>query len=480
MILNLKKLSKNPGRKKMLKFLSVMLLILLLSSCSYMVCSDECILIKSQCSVNGETYWVDATNTKGPWDGSKEYPFKTIQDAIDKAGEDVGKDTIMVKDGIYNENLYVYTPVYILANFTTKKPIINTSANVGIFISADNVNISSFVINSMNDNTAIQIISDINGIENNIFQKYNREREGIGIQLIDARDSKVIDNQFLSYQKAIELGGDSIVTISNNNYQNIIYDVYHAAYIYRESETFYGKISDALTSEKLQLGDVVQVKCGTYYEKVDITENNITLNGEKREETIIDGENKGDVIYLGYQEYVTIQGFTIKNCGNHKSNAGISVANCKFCNICNNILEDNIKRSIYLDWSDHIAIFSNIINKNNIGIYLLESDHNLITLNKINENNGNGVVSVSSEDCYFMWNDITGNGDKSIIFYEDTFNIIPQMNFIRFNNLEDCYTFKNFNLWLNNWWGEKKSYHKIPGFLPQYDLWPADREYLIP
>jgi len=48
------------------------------------------------------TYYVDQQNTTGPWEGTKNAPFRTIQEGLDAAE---GFDRVSVKGGYYNENL---------------------------------------------------------------------------------------------------------------------------------------------------------------------------------------------------------------------------------------------------------------------------------------------------------------------------------------------------------------------------------------
>jgi hypothetical protein len=56
-----------------------------------------------QCSKPDNIY-VDKNNTSGPWDGTQEHPYQTIQDGLDAAreGED---DVVLVKSGQYSENV---------------------------------------------------------------------------------------------------------------------------------------------------------------------------------------------------------------------------------------------------------------------------------------------------------------------------------------------------------------------------------------
>ena len=71
--------------------------------------------------------------------------------------------------------------------------------------------------------------------------------------------------------------------------------------------------------------------------------------GENKENTIIDAEGEGSVIYLNAyyvanEQYIKISGFTIKNNGNNWLNhdSGIELDDCYFVNIHNNIFYDNI------------------------------------------------------------------------------------------------------------------------------------------
>ena len=65
---------------------------------------------------------------------------------------------------------------------------------------------------------------------------------------------------------------------------------------------------------KASSGDTVNVAAGTYYEHVTI-DKSLTLQGEDRETTTIDGSGTGDVIYVP-ANYVTISGFTVTNGDN--------------------------------------------------------------------------------------------------------------------------------------------------------------------
>ena len=58
-------------------------------------------------------------------------------------------------------------------------------------------------------------------------------------------------------------------------------------------------------------GDTVYVRIGTYYEHVTIGKQ-LTLEGEDRDATIIDGGGSGNVVYAS-ADYVTVDGLTVAN-----------------------------------------------------------------------------------------------------------------------------------------------------------------------
>jgi nitrous oxidase accessory protein len=76
-----------------------------------------------------------------------------------------------------------------------------------------------------------------------------------------------------------------------------------------------GSIQAAIDSATA--GDTVYVKSGTYYEHV-ILNKPITLQGEDKSTTIIDGGGAGTVVYANGISNLVISDFTVKN-----GNAGI-------------------------------------------------------------------------------------------------------------------------------------------------------------
>lgn len=189
-------------------------------------------------------------------------------------------------------------------------------------------------------------------------------------------------------------------------------------------------------------GEKVYVFKGTYNENVDIAKP-ITLEGEDREETIIDGGGSGDVVHVSVN-LVNVTGFTIKNSGNlgYPTNtvitnvdAGIELDNVKFSKISNNIFKDN-RYGIYLNSSSNNSIeMNNVSDCKHTGIFLHKSSsNNLINYNNVTNNDYDGISIYYGSDYNILYkNNINNNRLRGITtFYSDKI-------YIRFNNIFNNY-----------------------------------------
>jgi len=118
--------------------------------------------------------YVDDDNTAGPWNGTKEYPYNYIQDAIDHAYEGY---TVFVRNGTYYEHVLINKTINLDGENRSKTVIDGTGAGDVITISTDRVRISGLCIqNSGQDlfDAGIKIRSFPNAaqtiIDNNIIQ----------------------------------------------------------------------------------------------------------------------------------------------------------------------------------------------------------------------------------------------------------------------------------------------------------------------
>lgn len=87
--------------------------------------------------------YVDDDNTQGPWNGSIEYPYNKIKDAIDAAYPGYA---IYVKNGTYNENLIINKKINLDGENRTNTIINGNGEGHVIEISVPNVRVSGFTI----------------------------------------------------------------------------------------------------------------------------------------------------------------------------------------------------------------------------------------------------------------------------------------------------------------------------------------------
>ena len=145
----------------------------------------------------------------------------------------------------------------------------------------------------------------------------------------------------------------------------------------------------------------------TYYENV-VVNKSITLIGEDRDATIIDGNGTGSVVIIN-QNNVSITCFTIQKSGTDVQNGGVYLNNTEYCNITENIVTSNYY-GIYLSESSNNSISGNNVANNSAGITLEKSLRNSIVANNMTGNNWHGVrLCCSSSNNSILENNITNN-----------------------------------------------------------------------
>ncbi|UCE38325.1 MAG: right-handed parallel beta-helix repeat-containing protein [Thermoplasmata archaeon] len=199
-------------------------------------------------------------------------------------------------------------------------------------------------------------------------------------------------------------------------------------------------------------GDTIFVYNGTYIENV-IVNKILTLTGENKNTTIVDGGWANDVIYVS-SNWVNISGFTVTHSGVNWYDAGIDLDSVEQCRITDNIATDN-SRGFLLYYSNRSTLFSNnavdnwdfgfsIRNSNNntitennatnsdIGFYLLYSNDNTVFKN-IGWNNGDGICVSYSRNNTVKHNNISSIWDRGVYLYYSNENQVTG------NNLSHCY-----------------------------------------
>jgi len=154
----------------------------------------------------------------------------------------------------------------------------------------------------------------------------------------------------------------------------------------------YTTIQEAITNATN--GDTVFVFNGTYNENINIAKR-ISVIGEDKDITIIDGVAGGDTVVLILVNEVELSDFTIQ--GDPSGQDGIQVFSLMQDVVINhNIIKDCAYGILLQVTTERETISSNIITDNDFaGIRLQESDRNDI-FNNIIENNGDWGISLSS------------------------------------------------------------------------------------
>lgn len=187
-------------------------------------------------------------------------------------------------------------------------------------------------------------------------------------------------------------------------------------------------------------GDTIYVYADTYNENVEINKN-LTLTGQNKDTTIIDGGKSGHVVYVfgipATKIEIQISGFTIRNAGglgydcialsyvnnsninnnkimNSDESDGIQLDHCEEITINNNIIKNNEGSGISLTLSENNIIYNNVIQSNQKGMYIYySSDSNQIYQNTITGNSQYGLHVVQSLNNRFYNNDFTDNGQNA-------------------------------------------------------------------
>jgi parallel beta-helix repeat protein len=209
-------------------------------------------------------------------------------------------------------------------------------------------------------------------------------------------------------------------------------------YVDDDGDADYTRIQDAINNASN--GDTIFVFNGTYFENI-VIDKTIKLYGEDKNNTIIDGQNLGNVITLNASR-TSITDLKMRNSGMWVTDGGIHIKK----NHHHNIIQNNIFISnydgIFLEGTDNNMIFNNVICNNfGNGIWINEgwdynneefilSKNNSIIGNIIENNEGRGIFLFMAIETMISENCISNNSNIGIMPSETT---IIVKNFIRDN-----------------------------------------------
>ena len=180
-----------------------------------------------------------------------------------------------------------------------------------------------------------------------------------------------------------------------------------------------------------QLGYTILVSAGTYLENV-VVNKTISLVGENRSSTIIDGGGVGHVVNVTAND-VIVTGFTLRNSGDTSS--GVILDASRNTTISGNVIMNSFF-AVWLQNSADNSVVSNTFFNNTDGVYMAYSTGNVVEGNIV-ANNTEGIrLEWFSNSNVFCGNVIVNNTDG--IFVGDSINNNINGNFIA-NNTEGLF-----------------------------------------
>lgn len=373
--------------------------------------------------IDNSTLYVDIDALVGG-DGSCEYPYRQIQDAIDSANNG---DTIIVYEGIYYEQPIIHKSVKI-KGIDKNNTIIdaNEKPHHVIISTAPNVELSGFTVrnSSLEGNSGgINVYSYNNTIKDNIFTD-----NGFGIGMYpNGENNKFIEN-IIEYNRYVGIFIDEPKTKNNVVKGNII-----------KNNSMYGLY---LVNASVEISDNMFINNGIniFSDGISFTPivmNNMINNKElffiKNLKNIKIPSEVGQIILMNCSDIL------INNKIIYNTEIGISLIDSSNITVEDCIFQQN-KMSIFCKNSENIKINNCLIENNSwSGIYLQNSDYNNIKKNEIT-NNDDGIIIYQSNESDITYNDITNN-QVGIFICSDSHNNISS-NFYYGNDI-DIYDKKN-------------------------------------
>jgi parallel beta-helix repeat protein len=234
----------------------------------------------------------------------------------------------------------------------------------------------------------------------------------------------------------------------------------------------YATIQQAINANETLDGHTILVDAGTYYENVTI-DKSISLIGENKSTTIIDGNHTGNVIWVDAP--ITISGFTIQNAegsciyvnydidGNNFTDNTMktSLTGVWIAGSGENILVGNVVDDCWLGIEirgENNRITGNTVFYANQGIDLTFSSNTIIENNFVHHNNY-GITLYLSENNTIRGNMVSNNTWGIHVHWYSDGNLIFHNNFINNTQQVDVFETSN-NTWDNgypsggNYWSD--------------------------
>lgn len=330
------------------------------------------------------TIYVDDDNIAGPWDGTTENPYKSIQDAIDNA---IIGSSICISNGVYSEIIVID------GHDKDGLSLCGEDKNLTI-IDPNNIdNTDTIFLNNVDDVTITGVTITGSGLD---FTDNGYSRSGIFCK--KCIDIYIYEN--LIYENGNGINGDSFsdITIEYNNISNNYCDGIrgHSKFQINYNEIYHNGYGEGPAEPN---GDGVSIWSNA--DKSTIFQNVITYNK-------VDGVwDEG------------VDGHTISyNTISHNGQAGVHLDEGRICEITDNIINNNgfgtdfrgiATAGILLHQSTVNTMSYNTVFNNKNGLFIRQSQSNYITDNTIIENDRNGVYLLQTSSTNINRNVIIDN-----------------------------------------------------------------------
>ena len=195
----------------------------------------------------------------------------------------------------------------------------------------------------------------------------------------------------------------------------------------------YATIQEAINANETLDGHTIFVEAGTYYENV-VVNKTLSLIGENRETTIIDGGSSWEAIAIDVSaNNIVLRDFTIYASGGYFGSRNINLNETVNTVVAdNNIIHDDPSAgsSISVVSSANITLTGNNITCSGVGIYLSNSSHVLVAQNSITNGTGTsyGIGLYKSFNNTIVDNWITVFGGAGIGLMESFNNTVTGNN----------------------------------------------------
>lgn len=327
-------------------------------------------------------------------------------------------------------------------------------AHVTRTLASDYTDVSVTVANTMIEQRPSLVILDVRN-QSEYDSGHIRNAKLIPVWQLAARlDELSKSDEILVYCEKGARSQTASLTLADNGFQHV-YNMLEGitAWISAGYPVYikYPSLQEAINNASE--GDTINVSSGLYYEHLTINKS-LTLNGENKYKTMIDGSDNGTVINVK-ADNTTVTELTIQYSGCSCSDySGIYIKNYhQNVNIANNLIVQN-GYGIKLIWANNTTIDNNEVTNNTSGVEVIFSYNNTIAGNNIS-NNFFGLDLNPSSNNTIIGNNIANNTIHDIMIRQSSNdNILLKNNvtgspygvrlYASFNN-----TFKENNLFNN-------------------------------